>query len=127
MFILAVCPILFNPEKYSVAEDVQSGLVKVCLMVERNCIGNFSVMLETRNESAQGHLIFVVWHRCGTVLLAYMGELWVPVTIKIRFSNACICVFACRCVCACLSVLSVECCSCALTCLLLTYIACSWC
>ena len=36
------------------------------------------------------------------MLLAYMGELWVPVTIKIRFSNACICVFACRCVCVCM-------------------------
>ena len=52
----AVCPITFNHEQYSVAEDVQHGEVEVCLEVERNCIGDFSVMLQTRSGSAKGHL-----------------------------------------------------------------------
>ena len=54
-----VCPISFNPEQYSVAENVQGGTVEVCLMVEDNCYGDFSVMLQTGNRSAQGHLTFV--------------------------------------------------------------------
>ena len=53
-----VCPISFNPEQYSVAENVQGGTVEVCLMVEENCYGDFSVMLHTGNKSAQGHLTF---------------------------------------------------------------------
>ena len=50
-----VCPISFNPEQYSVAENVQGGTVEVCLTVEENCYGDFSVMLQTGNKSAQGH------------------------------------------------------------------------
>ena len=53
-----VCPISFNPEQYSVAENVQGGTVEVCLMVEETCYGGFSVILQTGNNSAQGHLTF---------------------------------------------------------------------
>ena len=53
-----VCPISFNPEQYSVAENVLGGTVEVCLMVDDNCYGDFSVMLQTGNNSAQGHLTF---------------------------------------------------------------------
>ena len=54
-----VCPISFNSEQYSVAENVLGGTVEVCLMVGDNCYGDFSVMLQTGNRSAQGHLTFV--------------------------------------------------------------------
>ena len=41
------------------AED--AGTVEVCLMVDGDCIGNFSVLLEmeTTNGTAAGHLILV--------------------------------------------------------------------
>ena len=59
--IPTVCPIAFSPEQYSVAEDVQGGTVEVCLMVARNCIGAFSVMLQNNDGTATGHFKLTVF------------------------------------------------------------------
>ena len=56
----AVCPISFNQEQYYVPENVQGGEVEVCLEVERNCFGDFSVILQTKNGSAKGQFTCLV-------------------------------------------------------------------
>ena len=53
-----VCPISFNPEQYLVAKNVQGGTVEVCLVVEKNCYGDFSEILQTGNKCTRSFDIY---------------------------------------------------------------------